>query len=352
MMYTREIRNPGPSLVERGEPLQGTWLTAFDEVDLLTIRKPFPFPVPVPRWARNWRLKEWQTFAVQDDRFFLSAAAGNMKSFRWVQVFLYDKEEGGQIRYRKLAPLGGWRMPRSLANSSIDCRFSGFFFRIHHWLDANTVKIDLDIEPARSGASFTAHLEYAVDPRRCSPVTVSLLLPKDRCFYACKSVTPVQGDIVFGGRHLRLDPARTTGFFGDFKGYYPYRAFWTRCTGTGFDKAGRRYGFSVAENRTLGSFKNNENVLWVDGNPTPLPPVRVTMPGGPEAEWVIQDVEGMVDLVFTPKESFRSGCNLLAVRAEYDTPLGHYNGTLVDSAGNTVDLRNHWGMGENLYMRL
>ncbi|MDR2518841.1 MAG: DUF2804 domain-containing protein [Spirochaetaceae bacterium] len=351
-MYTREIQDPRPSPVERGEALQGTWLAAFGEADLLAVRKPFPFPVPVPRWARNWRLKEWQAFAAQDERFYLQALVGNMKYFRWAQVFLYDKERGQPFRFRRFAPFGGWRMPRSLANASIDSRFSGFFLRIHNWLDADTVKIDLDIEAGRSRASFTAHLEYEADQTRFPPMAVSLLFADSRCFYAYKALTPVRGDMVIGGRHLWLDPAKSAGFFGDFKGYYPYRAYWTRCTGLGFDGENRRYGFSVAESQSRGSFKNNENALWLGGKVTPLPPVRITMPEGVRSDWVIQDMEGMVDLIFTPKEQFPHRFNAFVVRTEYDTPLGQYSGTLVDSEGRTLDLRGHWGSAERIYLRM
>jgi len=75
----------------------------------------------------------------------------------------------------------------------------------------------------------------------------------------------------------------------------------TMCNAEGFDEENRRFGFHIAENQTRDTNKNNENALWVNGKLTPLPPVRITMPDGINADWVIQDVEGMVDLKFTPK---------------------------------------------------
>jgi hypothetical protein len=124
------------------------------------------------------------------------------------------------------------------------------------------------------------------------------------------------------------------------------------CTGFGFDGENRRYGFSIAENQTKETFKNNENVLWVDGRLTPLPPVRITMPGGIESDWIIQDMEGMVDLVFTPQEQIQSGFNMLITKVSYNTPLGYYNGTILDAEGKPVFIHNHWGFGEKLYLRI
>jgi hypothetical protein len=124
------------------------------------------------------------------------------------------------------------------------------------------------------------------------------------------------------------------------------------CGASGFDEAGRRFGFHIAENQTRETRKNNENALWVNGQLTPLPPVRITMPEGPESDWIIQDVEGMVDLVFTPKEQNKTGARLLVVGADFDAPLGYYNGMLASATGEQIQVRNLWGIGEKLYLRV
>ncbi|MDR1029455.1 MAG: DUF2804 domain-containing protein [Treponema sp.] len=349
-MYTREIQAMRASPIEQGKPLQGTWIEAFDEVDLMTIHR--PFPCPLPRWLLDYRIKEWESFVIQDDRFCLEAMFSNVKCYRWVQVVLYDKTTKERLQFRKIMPFNGWRMPRSLANTSIDSRSYGFFFRIHNWLDTDTIRVDMDIGATRKHPSFTAHLEYDVDRSRISPLVVNLLFAERRCMYAYKVLAPVRGDMVFGGRHLSLDPAKTLGFFGDFKGYYPYRMHSVWCTGFGFDTGNRYFGFSIAENQAKETFKNNENALWVNGRLSPLPPVYITMPHGIQSDWIIQDMEGMVDLVFSPKEFIHNELNVLLVKTEFDTPLGFYNGTVLDGEGNPISVHNLWGLGEHLYLRV
>ncbi|MDR2534532.1 MAG: DUF2804 domain-containing protein [Treponema sp.] len=349
-MYTREIQSHRASPIEQGKPLQGTWDTPFDKVDLMAVRR--AFPIPPPRWTQECRIKEWQVFVMQDQRFFFEAVFGNIKYFRWAQVFFYNKETKEKLRFRKLIPFRGWQMPQSLSNALIDSRSHGFFFRIHNWLDADLIKVDLDIEAARTRPSFTAHLEYEAAKSSVTPMAVNLLFSQTQCMYAYKVVAPVRGDLVFAGDHIGLNPAQTVGFFGDFKGHYPYRMHSVWCTGLGFDEENRRYGFSVAENQTKETFKNNENALWVDGKMTPLPPVHITIPQGIESDWVIQDMEGMVDLVFTPQEPMHSGFTLLIANGEYNTPLGYYNGAVLDAAGNAVLIHNHWGLGEQVNLRI
>ena len=114
----------------------------------------------------------------------------------------------------------------------------------------------------------------------------------------------------------------------------------------------RSFGFTVAENQAKETFKNNENALWVDGQLSPLPPVHITMQEGIQSDWIIQDMEGMVDLIFTPRESIQSGLNVLITKTEYATPLGYYNGVVLDGDGKPIHLRNLWGLGEHLYLRV
>jgi hypothetical protein len=349
-MYVREQRPPQSSPIENGAPVQGTWTGPFQGVDLLAIRRPYQYPLP--RSLRDSRVKEWESFIIQDHRFYLEAVLANVKFFRMAQVFLYDRESRDTLRYVKIIPFGGWKLPQNLRNSSIDSHSLGFFFRIHTWLDADTIRVDLDIEAAKRRPAFTAHLMYDLDRRRISPLVVNLGFSERRCMYAYKVMAAVRGDMVFGGKRVSLNASRTSGFFFDFKGFYPYRMTSIWCTASGFDEGGRRIGFTVAENQARENRRNNENALWVNGKVTPLPAVRITMPRGIKSEWIIQDVEGMVDLVFTPQESPRSGYNVILSRADLESPLGCYNGMLVSAEGEQIPVHNLWGTGEKIYLRI
>jgi len=173
-----------------------------------------------------------------------------------------------------------------------------------------------------------------------------------RIMYAFKALAPVRGDIVFGGQRIKLKQNVCSGIFCDYKGFFPYRLQTVICSAMGFDAKGSRFGFHIAENQTRETNKNNENALWVNECLTPLPPVRITMPNGPDSDWIIQDVEGMVDLTFTPKEQNHSGAGLIFTSAELNAPLGHYNGMLVSAGGERIEVRGLFGMGEKLYLRV
>jgi hypothetical protein len=341
---------PRASPIEDGNPLFGTWNRAFEKVDLQEIRRPYRYPMP--RWIKDSRIKEWESFSANNNHFSLEAIFCNFKMFRMAHVLLYDKDNDEKFLFRKIKPGPGWQIPHSLANSSIDSRTSSFYFRIHNWLDADTVRLDINIEAARRRPSLTIHLAYNVCGQDVTPLTVSLGLSERRIMYAYKALAPVRGDMVLGGRHITLKQDSCSGFFCDYKGFFPYRMNVKTCSAAGFDEENRRFGFHIAENQTRESYKNNENALWVNGQLTPLPPVLITMPNGPDADWVIQDVEGMVDLTFTPKEQIKTGIGLIFTNSEFYAPLGYYNGMLVNSEGKQIQIKNLFGMGEKLYLRV
>ncbi|MCL2601566.1 MAG: DUF2804 domain-containing protein [Treponema sp.] len=347
-MYTREIQESRRTPVENGKPLQGTWTKAFEEVDLLSIHR--PYPLPLPRAIKSFRLKEWETFIIQDDRYFLQARLCNLKYYRTAFVLMYNKETKERVQFSKMLPGGLWQLPRFPDNSSVDSRSLGFFFRTHSWLDAERIMLDLNIRGKRHRAALTAHAVFDLAAASTTPIAVSLLFSQRRNMYAYKALTAVRGSVVFGGQHILFDPAKTSGMFCDFKGYYPYRMCCTWCSGMGFDEQNRRFGFSLGENQAADPHRNNENALWIDGRLTPLPEVKITR--NAESEWNIQDTEGMVDLVFTPKEPRMVSRNIIVSSMNYESPMGVFNGTLVSAEGEKLPVNDVWGMSEKLYLRV
>jgi len=348
MMYNREILSPIASPVKDGKPVFGTWNKAFEKTDLLEIRRPFRYPYP--RWLKNCRNKEWQCFTVQNDSCLLEALFCDVKFYQMVQVLLYDKENKKKYVFKKIKPFSGWHLPNSLSNSYVDSNSPNFFFRIHNWLDADTVKLDINIE-SRKNPPLTIHLDYNIS-QNILPMAVSLSFSERRSMYAFKAFAPVQGSMVFDYNHINFNKDTCSGFLCDYKGFFPYNMKMTMCNAIGFNEEKESFGFHIAENQTKETNKNNENALWVNGKLTLLPPVLITMPDGPESNWIIQDVEGMVDLTFTPIEQNRGVTNLLFTKADLIAPLGVYNGMLVNSEGEKIKIKDLFGIGEKLFLRM
>ncbi|MDR2808538.1 MAG: DUF2804 domain-containing protein [Spirochaetaceae bacterium] len=347
-MYTREIQAPRSSPLEKGIPLAGTWTEVFTDVNLLDIRQPYSFPYP--RWLLDYQLKEWESFTVNDERFFLDIVLSNVKLYRVVHIFLYNKESKEYTWVRKLLPFSTWHAPHNLTNSIISDRNRGLFLRVHNWLEVGIIEIDINLEESRKFPACTLHLEYEI--KNATPLVVSLLFSEKRPMYAYKICASVKGDMVIGRQHSVFNPATAAGLVRDCKGYYPYRMRSTWCSAVSFDTEQRLYGFNIAENQAKETYRNNENGLWVGGKLTPLPPVHITMPNGANSDWVIQDMEGMVDLIFTPQIPVHNRFDFIVACSEYTLSIGLYKGTLVDKEGNQILIHNILGFGKRLYLRV
>ncbi|MHB9296402.1 hypothetical protein PilKf_02165 [Pillotina sp. SPG140] len=347
-MYTREFQKPRKSPLEESQVVVGTWNQIFESTDLSGVRK--PLGIFMPSWLQNYRLKEWESFSIYHNSLSLELVFTNLKYYQSLFLFLYDRVTKEQYYMSRLLPFTSRKLSKTLLNSSLEIRTHTLFFRVHNWLAAHTIALDLDIEASLKRPPLTLHISFEV-PEHFTPLTVNMLMGERQPLYMCKLLSPLEGDVMLGGTRWLLKSTNACGIVCDGKGYYPYRSHALRCMAAGVADNGL-YGFSVGENQAKNPYQNNENALWYNGVLTAFPPVHITMPNGIESEWIIQDLEGMVDLVFTPQEYIRSTFNALVNRIDYIALFGYYNGDLVDLTGNHVPIRTVWGQGEKLYMRV
>jgi hypothetical protein len=349
--YTRRVQPPETPPVLDGMPVQGTWTAPFSNVDLLEVRR--PFKAAFPAFMRSFRIKEWQSFVVQNEEIYFEAFFADIKYYSFAEVFFFDKQTKEKLRYFKVLPFRAWRMPASLANANIESRNFGFYFNIHCWLDAEIIKLDVNIAASISRPAFTANLEFDLSARRWTPLAANLLFSPSRNMYTYKAFCPARGKLKLGNKaYQALHRRKTSGLFRDCKGFYPYRMRAVWCNGAGFDAKERRFGFSLCENQALDGINDNENAFWLDGALTLLPPVKITQTGGAMSEWVIQDLEGMVDLSFTPVMPVEASFNLILTKSSYFTPVGKFNGMIKTNEGEKAAINNVWGGMERLYLRV
>jgi hypothetical protein len=93
-------------------------------------------------------------------------------------------------------------------------------------------------------------------------------------------------------------------------------------------------------------------VLFVDGKVWPLPPVRITRPYGISGDWIIQDTESMIDLVFSPISDSARRLSVFIVRTDYHTVYGLFEGVLRTGEGEKIALKGFAGIGKKISLRI
>jgi hypothetical protein len=342
----------GPSpeaIVDGGAFTFGRYGTPFRRANMLDVHRPFHYPIP--RIVKNWRLKEWQAYQFGDARWSFLASLYNAKSFSLVLFLAYDREQKKKYLMRRFLPGSMFHFPESLSGS--DVYYRGAHTHLDSICDFVTGTIQLTaVRGSRSpGRRFSGRFSFSCGPKVASPNVVCLPLGLNRAMYSTKILMPMEGEFSIGGESHRFEGPSSMGILDDHKGFYPYRLRYDCVTGFGADAKGRRVGFNLMDNQVRDQVRYNENCLWINNKVWPLPPVKVTRPQGSDGEWIIQDTEGMVDLVFRPELANDLRFNLGIIESDYNGPLGSFRGFVRNGDGDKIPAELLYGTGEKEYLR-
>lgn len=346
----REPAAPPELLVTDGEPALGRFAGPPGRANLLDTER--VFGLKAPRWLKRWRLKEWQALQLGDARFFIFTALYDARSFSLALFSVWDRHERRAYDFRRLLPLRSFRLGESFDGRDLAFERRGVSLRFKNELDAGRLGVSFELSAQHAAVPVKAELSLGYGPKVAAPSAVCLPLGLGRTMYSTKALLPLEGTLELGDERFELKGPEAMGIVDDHKGYYPYRLRYDWVTGFGLDAKGRRIGFNLTDNQVRDQERYNENALWVNAKLYPLPPVKITRPYGYEGEWHIQDVEGLVDLIFKPERQNDLVVKALAIRSDYHGPYGRFEGALRSPEGNEkIDAKILYGMGEQKYLR-
>lgn len=339
------------ALVREGSLVLGSWEGIPGSANLIDVRRPYHYPLP--RFLKGLRLKEWRAIQAGDEEMFIFAVLYDAKFLSMASVNIWDKKEEKREDFRHNFLGSRFSLPISLEFSETHANAAGDHLSIRVDPEMGFLNLRAFSRPRKAvDKRFDLNLRFDLSKGNCSPFSVCLPLGLNRAMYSTKILMSCSGRIAIGGREHFFDPKNASGILDDHKGYYPYRLHYDWATGFGVEKTGRRIGFNLTDNQVKDQERYNENRLWIDNAVHALPPVKITRPYGRESPWVIQDTEGMVDLVFHPEVSHDIQLNLGLVDIDYAGPFGRFEGRLRSPSGEAVDASNLYGMGEDKSVRL
>lgn len=347
-IYSREILPPPASLVTNGKIAFGTFNGPIKKINPLDATR--PFGVPLPRFFRNFRLKEWQAFQLGNRDFFMLAVIYNQKMGTLVQFIICDKKNGSMTRYEKKVPSWSTRVPSSLGGTRARYVSDSFRIDVHNKLDRGRIFIDVAIDADDRLPSLYGHFEAFHEKGAATPLVVSLPFAANRGMYSHKCLMPMEGILFFDGKKIGFPKRESFAIMDDHKGYYPYILKYDWVTGASFTAKGLT-GFNLTDNQVRDKERYNENCLWLGKELHLLPPVTFDRPNGVSGEWTIKDRHGMVDIAFRPVFENPLKLNLVAIKTDYYGPFGSFTGAIRPASGPKVSIDGFFGMGEQKYFR-
>ncbi len=346
--YISEKRRPVPTpkdLVENGEAHFGTFIDPFPAMSLLDIKKPCG---NMPGLLKKGRLTVWEAFEINMDEGTLVSAVYNMNALGFNIMVFYDKAEDKVYSWQNFAP--GYKC--KVAPTLIDTTTSLV-------LKKSSLEIENHFEDGRCHAKGHAvnrksgEFEFDMEAVRVSPPSVvSIPLGKPNPLYSEKDFFKATGYIKINGKTYKSNE-RTTVIVDDHKGYYPFHAHYDWLTMMGkvdIDGENKYLAINFTHNQSTNEADYNENLLWLEGESHPIPPVKFEKIN--KDYWRVYDDNGKVEVFFDMRKDFKMMLHLLVVDISYRLPYGYVKGFVTDTNGKKYIVDGMTGIGEDKTTRI
>lgn len=349
--YTRPILVVlPPRPVVNKKPQFGSFAGRFEKFAIKGLRKPFG-NIPAPVFITNLRVKSIMRFMFQSDRIIGEISFLATPLFSAMETTYWDKFTKKRNAYRQLLPSGFIHLPKRLGYNITACRTSRRYLRVLSRLVKGAMHVDIDFIGSVGRPALEARFDVDAGGNMAELSSVTpYFLPK-RCEASYCFTAPMSGWLSENyAKDLIFSPETSLCFLDYRKAYSSIHT--SRILLTGFNRiAGKIVSFQINSSIAQDSYKYNDNVIFYDGEITPLPPVKITMPYGYTKQWIIQDTEGMVDLTFEPISTQDRHLTAFLLKANYSTIYGTFAGNVLRKDGSPVTLEKFTGIAKRLDFR-
>ena len=350
--YISEKRVPvetPKSLVNKGQAHFGTFSESFEELNLLDCEQPCGFLLP--HFMNRLRLTEWEAFEINmDEGTLISAVYNNNGLVAFSIMVFFNKKEKKIYSWKNFAPAFRASVAPQLVDGVSHLKTSKSEY---------TIKNDLKNGKA-SAVGFAKNKkfgEFEIDMQveRLSPISnVSIPFGKNKPLYSEKDFFKANGFIKINGQKFESNN-KTVSIIDDHKGYYPYKAHYDWLTTMGkmeIDGKEQYFAFNLTRNQSIDQDAFNENLIWLEGESHPMPPVEFTHDKNNDKIWYIKDKKGLVDLRFEIDDIFKMPVHAVIVDIKYDLPFGTIYGYVTDTNGKKYVVDGMTGVGEDKTTRM
>ncbi len=353
-MYTRNLKEAPENLIKDGKAQFGSFITSPKNLDIKGIKSPFGV-LPLPTFITNLRIRSNLSFVFSTSEYFGTIDLLDSKVYGFSEVNIWNKKTLKRYSYKNVMFLVRRLIPKNLEKAICLTYSKRRHIRIAWDKQRNKFKIEFnlkgdDVRPNIMGAFVSSNWNDNVSFTSVLPAPIMR-----RCYASYQQPIIVEGGLCStkGKMNPFFLPQRTQSLFVLTRAYYKSRTLNNLITGIGKVKEDEIV-FRITDMSILPVDKNtyNENVLIVNNEITPLPPVTVTHPFGKMKKWVIQDTESMVDLVFTPDSASQRIISVVLLHAQYFTVYGTFEGVLITKEGKSISLKGFPGIIKNQRIRL
>lgn len=350
-MYKRDFNKPPVSIIHNGKALFGTYKNVSQKLDIRGIHAPYA-GIPLPSFISNLRIKSCLDYIFDLENYIGFVEFFDFKVFGFAIFVLWNKQNLKKYSYYTFMPTRKRFIPTVTSKGRCVSYNKKRYIKVSWGRNHEHMALKFNfkgdsIRPAIKGGTFSSrNSTIHTDNLFVNPSPTS-----SRVSATWFTSMDIQGQVSINDN----SEESTTGLAAMSlnRTYYKTHTKNSKAWGIGTLK-NKKIIFEL-QNSNLDAADNdtyNNNILVVDGKTTFLPSVLMTHSFGINKDWIIQDTENMVDLTFTPGSLNSRILNVIAMRTNYTTIYGVYNGVLMDQDGNKIVLKNFPGIIHRNILRI
>jgi hypothetical protein len=300
---------PAPDhVLTAGQPAHGRYAGTLARIDWSGL-------VPRPGWLwRRLHHKRWQYVGLGHEDVFIGVAIVDVGWVSSAFAYCFDRRTGTLLADWAQDGLPHWQARVSdepLVGAQAWFRGPRARLSLRHGPD-DALHLDVDVPGLQ--------LRAALDLAGMAPPLLAIGPIDGGLVHATQKTTalPVRGHVQAGGRHIDLDTAwaAVDASNGLLARDTAWRWASAHAPGIGF-------------NLQQGYFGQQENVLWLDGQPMALGAALFDFDAAqPMRPWRVRTDDGLLDLVFTPEGARAADKNFGIAASRYVQPIGTFSGTV------------------------
>lgn len=307
------MKAPPDAVVRHGQPAHGRYAGRLDRIDWSPLQ---PRPGRLWQWLHH---KRWQYVGLGNDEVFIGVAIVDVGWASSAFAYLFDR------RARTLRADWSQDGLPALQARVADAPLAG----AHAWFRGPGARLSLrHVAPdalALSVATPGLRVEACLDLQGMPPALLAIGPIDGGRAHATQKTTalPVRGWALAEGRRFPLDTAwaAVDASNGLLARDTAWRWASAHAPGVGF-------------NLQQGYFGQQENVLWLDGQPIALGAAHFEFdPARPIDPWRVRTEDGLLDLVFTPEGARAANKDLGIAASRYLQPVGTFQGQVRRAPG-------------------
>lgn len=350
-MYSRKVTESPEHLIKNGKALFGTYSGVPTKIDIKGMKAPYA-GVPLPPFISSLRIKNRLNFYFSTERYIGLTDFFDFKLIGIAQTILWDKTTGKKMAYHNIMPTQRHFIPHKTDYGTCTSFRKKRHIRISWGREHKHHSIAFNLKGDSVRPNVDGFISSPIqDSMHTDLLFVNPSPTSSRCSATWFTAMQTRGLIRVEGE--KKDESNGLAAMRLNRTYFKFLS--TTDTVCGLGKIKEKdvvFNLKCSTFDSTDSNNYNDNVLIVDGEASPLPPVYMTHSFGVSKPWIIQDTESMVDLTFSPISCDKHIISLITTRYSNMSIYGTFEGVLLTKDGEKLIVKGLPGIINSNIVRL